>query len=1051
MSNSHDASLGGERKLATMLFVDLSGFTELSLREDPEKVRVRIRPLLEGMVHIAELHGALVGNVEGDGFLALFGVPVSHDDDPQRAVRAADRMRRLSASRTDGLAVHMGLATGEVFAEVVRGSWSVNGAAVNLASRLCGLARGGETLVDESCAALAGDAVVWADRRVIEVKGHSEPVPVAVLDSIWDQVEPEVDPVLVTGRDAQVRVLDRVLEEVATTGRSQTVLVVGDPGVGKSALMASWGRGSGARWFYGRSRGAPFDVPFDPVSSALRSLPTMEDALQAVPVKQAEGLPISPWWEVVLDGTTTVGTYEGRDGVLAAGFRDALQQIAAHGPVVLCLDDIHLASTDVLQWLDELTDAPLAGPVLVIAGARVPPEELEVDHMIELQPLELEEMAELLASTVGPVIDLRTATLIHQRTGGNPLFAKECAGWLRDRGELGPGATGLAEAIRQVPDSVRLVLAARLDSLAPSTKRVLQAVSVWGDEGPTEALNHLARQEPEGIAALVSDDLFEVRAGRWRFAHSLVRDVAYSSLPKRDRALLHESVLEVAQVSQAQRAFHAAAVLDLDVAEDSVAGAFIARRAALETVRHVRGLFAVEARSARDAVERARSVIEAAESVAREDAAALLLLGSSAAAELGEFAAGAELARRARSIAELAHEPSLLPTAMIAEARCLSRLRELEPAAEMARAALGMLDSNNPEHQTLIGRAQMVIGETHRYESFSIWVAHLDQAYEAFTSGSDFDGAGEASRLAAYVLSTTAGDEPGRWLERATGLTENDDLRGRAWLARSRMLSSAARGMWVAAVAAAQNAADLADAAGLRDIRVEAEVVLAEAASRCGQHGASVRLREQWLAEGVDDDYELMELAVTTAIGMVRSGRVTEALESLASAEVLAAQFGETERLDLALCWAEVDLICGRFEPSVSRFTEALALARAKELTLSALAARVGIARASSCAGQNLPADELTVLADELGAAGSLGYLQVLHACFPAVFDTPAVDEALPSDPQARALALENNGEWVGAATAWAELGVSEDLARALERSGETQRAADVRAILRAD
>ena len=1032
-----------------MLFVDLSGFTSFSVREDPEDVRVQIRPLLDGLIHIAELHGAWVSQVEGDGFMALFGVPVVRDNDPERGAIAADRMRRFAAARNGALEVHLGLATGEVFVEYARGSWSVNGSAVNLASRLCDAAGPGEILVDSACAELAGDAVVWAGKREVNLKGFPEPVRALVLDSVWDQVDPELQAVQLAGRGQESRALSRALESVMTSGSSMVVGIVGDPGIGKTSLLSSWMRECGVPWLYGRARGAPFDVPLDPLASAMRGLTALEGRILPGASLDIESSPqLTPWWEVVLGGERSSRAYEGRDGVLAAGFREALKAVGNQGPVVLCLDDVHNAASDLIDWLRDFVDNPLAAPVLVLAGSRNSREIEFLDEIIEVSALDANGARDLVESLVGTTISTEAMDSLIGRTGGNPFFLRASIGWLvASEGRVGWPTLG-ARAFDGVPESIRLVLEARLDALSPQNKRRLQAASVWGDEGPAEVLSVLASVDVEEIRDEPLSELFGVQLSRWSFAHSLVREVAYSSLPKRDRVALHERLLAVARITQAQRAHHACAVVVLDVAPDSATQTANLRRAAAETLRHVRGIFAIEAGAARDAVIAASEVLNRAGLVAGDDTIELLLVASAALGELAEFEQAEEYAERALSLADSVPLLEARPKALLARARSRSRLRMFTEAEDDAREVIRLTQGNSPDDLSLRARAEMAIGEVHRYDSFQEWIDRLARAYELFDQAGDFDGLGEASRLAAYVLSTTASDQHDMWFARAVSSTESDDLRGRAWNSRSEMFAALARSDWHAAIEAAEEAQALAGFAGLRDIVLDADRLIAEASGRIGQYERAISIRERLLA-GLDpmvpDERMVLDIETCTALALSRAGRVSQAAEALSRAAELAPRFGRLEELAVTIARADVAADLGQYEIALPLYEQAASTAAELDQGLAGCDARVAILRIHKLMDEPIAEDLVRSLAKELVNAASQGRLAILGALWPAWVDMPSSGDVLD---EVKALLAEDAGRWGDAVQHWATIGATEYLAHSLEMAGDAREAAKVRAIL---
>jgi tetratricopeptide (TPR) repeat protein len=467
----------------------------------------------------------------------------------------------------------------------------------------------------------------------------------------------------------------------------------------------------------------------------------------------------------------------------------------------------------------------------------------------------------------------------------------------------------------------------------------------------------------------------------------------------------------------------------------------------VETARHVRALFAVEARAARDAVAAASTVIEAAENVAVDEVIGLLLLGSVASCEMGDFEEAAELAERALLCSQLSHETAARPSALVALGRAYSRLRRNEESAEAGREALSLLDGTDYRDLPLIGRAHMVIGETRRYDSFDEWLEQLQFAFDAFTAASDFDGAGEAARLAYYLLSTTAGAEYDLWSRRARELTESDDFRGRAWIARAEMYSELARGNYERAWDVAEDASALAESATIRDIRLESVGIMIEAAAHTSRYRSAIELRAESLEEMSVDDHKRYQLCVSSSLAMARAGDVQGAMRELDLARGLVPKFGPVELCDLESMLGDVLYVIGDDLGAIEAYGRARKAMEESGERMPTATAELGLLRARRRLGEPDDLRAVLAVATELRRLEACGWLEILLATWPIELEPllgPVPEEAL-------AIRHERSGDWAAAAAAWATLGVSEDLARALERSGEPARAADVRAILRAD
>ena len=1040
-----------ERKLATMLFVDLCGFTELSRTSDPEDVRVRTEPILDGLADIAARYGAFIGPTEGDGFLAIFGLPVAHDDDPVRAITAADKMRTFASGLGSAHpGIHAGLATGEVFATYTDKRWIVNGAAVNLASRLCDSAAEGEIMVDELCASFVAHRVEWQRRDTLHLKGFISPEPAYLLGGLRE-IDATHDHLI--GRQSECQVLRQAVEDVAVTRRSRLITIVGEAGIGKTALAKNFQLGDplSSLALQGRCHGFGGDAPLGPIVDALRRSTvtlgdgSMESTLAALGVKEANAL--SERWRYFIGDVEREGDHEafaGRDGILQTLTRRLLAAIAGRRPTVLVIDDIHLASSDVLALLQSIGDDPIPAALLILATSREETLFSSGAEVINLGPL-LDSEAEQIIRTHAGDIDDRVAAQLARRTGGNPLFLRECAALLRSKTFEAPDP-GESNVMRSLPQTVRLVLAARLDGLTSAEKALLQAASTWGDEGPVNALELVGRQwMPEARRAI--DGLFRIDDHGWRFAHSLVREVAYASVPKRERAQRHHTLLESSLLSSSQRAFHATAVVDLDVQAEEPERTGCLITALREVKAHAVKVYAIEARAAYDAVTRISELIERGAHVAPSDAFALLMVAASAAVELGLHREGQEFAGRAFMLIPEVDSYTAAAEAWVALGRCSTRLGNHELARNQGERALEIARENCS--QQMAGKALLLIGETFRYTSFEQWIRHLSESFDAFEAIGDKTGCAEAARTAAYILSTGSATLYELWISRAKAFTQPEDLRGNAWIARAEAFAANDRGRWNEAARLAEEALSLAEEAGLRDVIFDARVVLLEACSALGRSeevSGLIGALHKMLEREPDNSHMRMVVACSSARALQRWGSPHACDEAVRIALEIAHYLGDVERADCLMMRGDVLVERGDWAQARLSYSEVEVVGDVAEQPQLILTVRTRNLRLRFAMGEVIARAEVESLARQLAPVESSGNLSVLAALWPDWVEMPGV---VGRTPEVEALVAEGQGRHEDAVWAWTQLGNTIWLANALDRVGNHERAQEVRDALR--
>jgi class 3 adenylate cyclase/tetratricopeptide (TPR) repeat protein len=530
------------RKRVTVLFCDVTGSTALGERIDPESLRNVMARYFETAKAAIERHGGTVEKFIGDAVMAVFGVPVVHEDDALRAVRAAADLRTalgpLNEELEQRFQTRLQLRTGVNTGEVVTGTEErlATGDAVNVAARLEQAAQPGEILLGGETLRLVRGAVEIEPVAPVEAKGKSEPLAAYRLVAVDQASTARVHIGPMVGRERQRHLLEEAFANVIADRTCQLFTVLGTAGVGKSRLVSEFLDGlQEATVVVGRCVSYGEGISYFPVTEVAIQLKA--DAAEhpgLAPILGDDEAPTSP-------------------DEIAWAFRKLLEQHAATGPLVVVFDDIHWGEPAFLDLVEHVADFSRDAPILVLCMAR--PELLDRRQSwgggklnatnILLEPLGTDEAAELLAHLLPSHAEDGLRFRILEAAGGNPLFVEEMVAMVA---ELQQGNGDLAEIT--VPPTIQALLAARLDQLDPHERIVLERGSVEGNvfhRGVVEALAPEEREVPRQLMSLVRKEL--VRPDRaqlsgddaFRFRHLLIRDAAYDALPKAERADLHQS------------------------------------------------------------------------------------------------------------------------------------------------------------------------------------------------------------------------------------------------------------------------------------------------------------------------------------------------------------------------------------------------------------------------------------------------------------------------------------------------------------------------------
>ena len=539
-----------ERKLATVLFADLVGSTELGGSLDPEHTRDLLDRFYDAMAAEIALGGGTVEKFIGDAVVAVFGAPAAREDHAERALDAALSMQlRLSELFGERLALRIGVNTGEVVVGRPReGSSFVTGDPVNVAARLEQIARPGQILVGERTAAAVRSAFEFAEPITVQAKGKPGGVVCRELVRMVSPTRPRgigLDTAFV-GREQELAALERELEMCTAERRPRCVSLVGEPGVGKTSLVREFRARLpvGTAFHVGRCISYGRGVTYSPLADILRvelgllAGDTPETVRGKLAGRDILGLTL---------GLDVGGDLDPRGAAerLRAEWVDLVTRLARTQPVVLVVEDLHWASEPLSDLLERLV-AEVDGPLLLLVTTRPGRAELRgAGTTATLGPLTVAEAEQVLHRLLGAELSDAARGFLVRRADGNPFFLEELLSTLIDRGLLGRENGGWRlqadSATLDIPDSVQALLAARIDLLSPGEKVTLQAASVIGRTFTLSALAALAATTGNEVGTLVARGFLRQGEPELVFKHALTWEVVYASLPKAHRARLHAS------------------------------------------------------------------------------------------------------------------------------------------------------------------------------------------------------------------------------------------------------------------------------------------------------------------------------------------------------------------------------------------------------------------------------------------------------------------------------------------------------------------------------
>ena len=581
---------GEERKVVTVLFADLVGFTSQSERMDVEDVRGTLQPYHALLRRELERYGGTVEKFIGDAVMALFGAPVAHEDDPERAVRAALSIQEAvfelrEEDRHVDLHVRIGVNTGEALVDLhanpTTGEGMASGDVVNTAARLQSAAPVDGVLVGDATYRATSRLVEYSEAEPVHAKGKRAPLRGWVAKRVVDGPDRDIEDAPsapLVGRDLELGVLCSALERATRECCPQLMTLVGVPGIGKSRLVSELRQRAerdSVTWRQGRS------LPYGEggVLGAGRDRKTQAKVLHSDMAEIAGGKLHQAVRELIQDERDAGWVEQHLRPLLSleaahelagdahaeafAAWRRFIEELAQRGPTVLVFEDLHWADEALLEFIDHLVER--SGNRSVVGALHRPTRTARPAQVVgcwnvntvtvALAPLSGEDTSLLIAALVDQaVVPLEARTALLTRAAGNPLYAHEHVAMLIDRGFLKRHGEDWAFAsIDQlpVPETVQGLIAARIDGLTTVEKRVLQDAAVIGRMAwvgavaqvsdtdrwvVDEQLHSLARKQ------FVRRELMSSVAGEieYVFQHALIRDVAYAGIVRSSRAVKHQ-------------------------------------------------------------------------------------------------------------------------------------------------------------------------------------------------------------------------------------------------------------------------------------------------------------------------------------------------------------------------------------------------------------------------------------------------------------------------------------------------------------------------------
>jgi len=570
-----------ERRLVSILFADIVGFTPFAAERDPEEVRELLSRYFDLSREVIQRHGGTVEKFIGDAVMAVWGAPTSHEDDAERAVRSGLELLSAVRSLGPGIQARAGILTGE--AAVTIGALHegmVAGDLVNTASRLQSAAPPGSVLVGETTMRASAGAIAFEEAGEQTLKGKAAPVhawrALRVVAEVGGRNRAEVVEAPFVGRDDELRLVKDLFHATARDQRLRLVSISGQAGIGKSRLAWEFlkyidGLADVVYWHHGRSPSYGSGITFWALGEMVRERAGLAETDDEATTRLRIGETAARWFpdeaerrrvEAALLALLGVGDPpSGGQDQLFAAWRTLFERIAEDAPVVMVFEDLQWADTGLLAFIDHLVDWSRNAPIFVLVLTR--PELLDTRPnwgagkrnftSLALEPLTADAMRQLLAGLV-PGLPPDASRRIVERAEGIPLYAVEIVRMLVAHGRL-----VLQDGVYQptgdlsdvaVPETLQSLIAARLDALDPAERSLLQSASVLGQSFSLDGLAAITGGDRDvlerQLAALVRRELLVLNTdprsserGQYAFVQSLIREVAYGTLSRRDRKASH--------------------------------------------------------------------------------------------------------------------------------------------------------------------------------------------------------------------------------------------------------------------------------------------------------------------------------------------------------------------------------------------------------------------------------------------------------------------------------------------------------------------------------
>jgi class 3 adenylate cyclase/tetratricopeptide (TPR) repeat protein len=547
-----------ERKLATVLFVDLVGSTALVTGTDPEIARRRVQQYFDKVSHCVMTHGGIVEKFAGDAVMAAFGIPQAHEDDAERAVRAA--LGILESVRELGLDVRIGIESGEVVVDdETESSTFATGEAVNIAARLQQAAPVNTIMIGQGAHRLTLGRFEVEDEGPVEIRGRAEPVWAwRVICVAGGRARPGVRQAPLVGREEELELLENTYSRAVRDHRAHLFTIYGDPGVGKSRLANEFVGGlEGATVLFGRAlpygEGVTYSALSDMVKTAagIADDDPLDDALE----KLRDCCPDEAVADLLALASGVLEAVKGERNQqeIAWAAREWAEKLAEPQPLVLVFEDIHWAEDALLELIEHMSTWVKNVPILLLCLAR--PELLDLRPgwsggrvratAIELEPLGRTDSEALVEALLDGELGSGARQAVLDKSEGNPLFVEETVRMLSEANGGG---------IERIPDTLQALIAARIDHLPPGEKELLQGAAVMGRIFWKGALAELVLEGTD-IDPLLEDlhlreiVLPETRSSisgqdAFKFKHVMIREVAYGGLSKAARAGYHQRFAE---------------------------------------------------------------------------------------------------------------------------------------------------------------------------------------------------------------------------------------------------------------------------------------------------------------------------------------------------------------------------------------------------------------------------------------------------------------------------------------------------------------------------